>query len=119
MISIVFISLAAIFNALMDSTENEHFFDTIFRGLPQRFWYKRQSWNIAKKIFKWKFDAWHTAKSCMILMIVLAVLTYKPTFKGFLINGYIVHVLDFIVAGAVWNGVFNLFYNRVFSKKKK
>jgi hypothetical protein len=52
---------------------------------------------MAKKIFKWKFDAWHTAKSLMVLMIILAVLTYKPIFKGFIVHGYIVHVLDFIV----------------------
>jgi hypothetical protein len=84
MITLLFISLAAISNAFMDSVENEHFFDTRFRDLPQRFWYKRESWQFAKKVFKWKFDAWHTAKSLMVLMMVLAVLTYEPTFKGFL-----------------------------------
>lgn len=106
MIWILFIALAAMFNSVMDSVENEHFFDTKFRNLNASFWYKRASWNLAKKIFRWKFDAWHTAKSLMILMIVGAVLTYHPR------NW----TMDIFFAGGAWNLSFNLFYNKIWKK---
>ena len=102
----IFIALAAICNAVMDSVENEHVTSTVFRSLNPKFWWKRTSWEYAKKTFGYKWDAWHMAKSGMIIFICLAVVFYHP---------FIV-LVDFIILGALWNLVFNLFYNKVFKK---
>ena len=100
---LAFIAVAAIFNAAMDKVENENFYTSIFRNLNPNFWYKRQSWNKAKKIGGYKFDAWHLAKSLMLLML-------------FLPYGFLISWKFFGIAGLTWIVVFNLFYNRIFKK---
>lgn len=107
MIWIPSIAIAAILNALMDRVENENFYQSIFRDKPTKFWYKRDSWNKAKTIAGWKFDAWHTAKSLMLCFFSIAVVFYKPIFNP---------LYDFGIAGVTWIVVFNLFYNRIFKK---
>lgn len=97
---IAFIILAALFNAVMDSVENEHFFDTVFRDKDKSFWYKRESWNKATQFGGYKFDAWHLAKSAMIFCFVLAILLYRSWFGWW----------DFVIIGVIWNISFNLFY---------
>lgn len=104
MISAILLFLAAVFNAVMDLTESERFYVSVFRNLNERFWYKRVSWKYAKKIFGWKFDAWHVAKSLMIICASLAIVLYKPVFPWY---------IDFVLAGVLWNGTFNLFYNKI------
>lgn len=94
--------LAAFFNALMDSFESEHFFDTIFRKWNQKFWYKRESWKWAKKVWGYKIDAWHLSKSCMVICIAAAVSR---------------NFFEFLVIGLAWNASFNFFYH-VFGRKK-
>jgi len=96
--------IAAVLNALMDRVENENFSSSVFRGLNPQWWYKRESWKHAKKVFGWKFDAWHVAKSSMIISLAFAIVLYKPVFG----------VMDVLIIGAIWNGTFNLFYNRIF-----
>jgi len=104
MVSSVFIILAAICNALMDRVENENFDVSIFKNLNQRFWYKRESWKYAKKIFGWKADAWHISKSAMVVSLVFAIILYLPMFG----------VLDFIIFGLLWNLTFYAFYDHIF-----
>ena len=106
MISILFIALAAMFNAAMDRTEEPvHFNKSIFRLKNKMFWLKSESWKSSKMIFGWRFDAWHVSKSCMVIFMVGAVVFYKSLLP---------YYLDILLFGAVWNIVFNVFYNRVF-----
>lgn len=106
---LIFVFFAAIFNAAMDSIENEHIESTIFRTKNPKFWSKRVSWEFAKKIFQWKYDAWHCFKSSMIICLALAVVTYRPIQTP---------LIDFAVFGWVWNSYFNVFYNYVFKIKE-
>jgi hypothetical protein len=102
--SSLFVMLAAIFNALMDRVENENFDNSIFKNLNQKFWYKRESWKYAKKIFSYKIDCWHLSKSAMIIFLCLAIIFYSPVFR----------ILDFVLFGTIWNLTFSLFYNVLF-----
>ena len=103
MISLFLVILAAIFNAIMDTLENENFYSSWFGNLNERFFYKRISWKYAKKIGGYKLDAWHLAKSCMILSMAGAVVVHNG-------HGW----MPFVYIGIVWNLTFNLFYNKVF-----
>lgn len=105
MISLTLIAAAAIFNALMDAFENENFYESIFKHWNAKFWYKRESWIYAKRLGGYKFDAWHIFKSLMVISLCLAVVLYQPVFKWW---------IDFLIAGAVWNVVFVLFYHKIF-----
>jgi hypothetical protein len=100
MISLTLIILAAICNAVMDILENENFSSSIFRNLNPKWWYKRESWKYAKKVFGWKYDGWHVFKSLMIIFLMLAIVLYHP----------ILGFLDFFLFGLVWNSVFSLSY---------
>src|SRR5688572_13507335 len=98
--------LAAVFNSVMDSVENEHVNDTIFKRFHSRFWHKRDSWDDADKIFGYKLDAWHISKSAMIiclLSIIGLLLWIKP-------EPVISPFWDVILAGGLWNLIFVLFY---------
>lgn len=112
MISLFFWILAAFFNAVMDATENENFYESIFRGKDQRFWYKRESWKYAKKVFGYKIDAWHLSKSAMIICFVLTAIFFDLPVKKW-------HdvVLYIAVGGITWNLSFWLFYHKIFGVK--
>lgn len=104
MLSSLFIILAAICNACMDRMENENFYTSVFKNFNEKFWYKRESWKYAYKIFGWKADFWHIAKSLMIICLCLAIVFYTPVFGW----------MDFVLFGLLWNLTFNIFYNRIF-----
>jgi hypothetical protein len=91
----IYIISAAILNALMDIMENENFFSSRLSNLNQKFWYKRESWKHAKKVFGWKFDSWHVAKSLMVMVLLWAVAD---------------SVIQWLILGAVWNFVFGITY---------
>jgi len=105
---IMFLSFAAMFNAVMDSVENEHILSTVFKNLKVSFWSKLNSWDKAKKLFNYKFDAWHLSKSAMIICFAFS-LCYYDTTLGFW--------QDFILAGCIWNHTFNGFYSHLFISK--
>lgn len=88
----------------MDRIENENFYTSVFRKKNPKFWYKRESWKYTKKIFGYKLDAWHLAKSGMIVSFCLAIVFYIPVFG----------LIDFVLFGLIWNLTFNLFYNHLF-----
>lgn len=94
----------------MDLLENENFSSSIFRNKNPKFWYKRESWKYAKKIFGWKFDAWHIAKSIMVMLLAGSIVTYTPVLG---------RLWDFIVLGGLWNLLFGLFYHNIFKYKYK
>jgi hypothetical protein len=107
MIAAILIVLAAICNSIMDKISH-HFSTSIFKNLNQDFWNPNVSWKVAKRIFGWKYDAWHVFKSTMIVALCLAVVLHEPALKWY---------YEILIAGAVWNGTFNLFYNRIFASK--
>lgn len=87
----------------MDVVENENFFKSVFSNKNQKFWYKRESWKFAKKVFNYKIDAWHIFKSLMVINLCISVVFYSPMFG----------IFDFILFGALWNLIFNIFYNKI------
>lgn len=89
------VSAAAICNAVMDILENENFYSSRFAHLNPKFWYKRESWQHAKKILNWKFDGWHVFKSAMVWMLLWGI---SDSF------------FQWVVLGIVWNVSFNLTY---------
>lgn len=98
----------AMLNSVMDAVENENFFNSVFGYLPQGFWYKRESWKTAKKIFGWKFDAWHCAKSLWIITMAWAIVMYQPVFEY--------KLLDVLLIGLIWNLVFVISYKFLVGK---
>lgn len=107
-ISYVLVSIAAGLNALMDTIgDHVHFNASIFSNWKKEFWSKEISWQYAKKVFGWKYDGWHVAKSIMIICLVVAIVVFKPYYQWW---------VHFISIGLIWNGSFNLFY-KIFNKK--
>lgn len=103
--------LAGILNAFMDTIEEGHFSNSIFKTWDQRFWYKWQSWKYAKKILGYPVDAWHIAKSlwwaCMIIAPIIYIKT-GPIFPHW--------TLDFATFWGVSILTFDLFYDHIFKK---
>lgn len=96
----------------MDKTETIiSFNNSIFKNLNGDFWCKVNS---SERPFIWgtkyRVDAWHLSKSLMIIFMALAIVIYTPVFNW---------LIDFILVGAVWNIVFNLCYNKLFTSWKK
>lgn len=102
MAQVILVALAAMLNAFMDTVgDSVHFNGSIFSKLDPKFWSKDVSWQYATKVFGWKADAWHIAKSGMVVLLVFAML---------LPNGWNFW-LKFIVLGSTWNIFFNIFYS--------
>lgn len=101
------IAVMAFLNACMDAFENENYFESIFKGWRQAFWYKRESWKYAKKLGGYKFDSWHISKTLWVFC--LSALPFC-TFNG---PWWVVVV----GVGLVWNLVFKLFYHVIFRIK--
>lgn len=108
MVAYLFVAFAAFFNACMDAWENENFHESIFKNWNQKFWYKRESWKYARKIFGYRLDAWHIAKSCMVICIGLAI--------GFMDLPHQWWV-KLITIGVIWNVVFVTVYHYLFKIK--
>ncbi len=106
MISLFFWCLAAFFNACMDKM-SWHFEKSCFSELDPKFWNPNVSWKYAKKIFGYKIDAWHLAKSLMIICIILSALSLNIIF------GY---WIDFLIYGMIWNLIFNIYFNKILIK---
>lgn len=113
MISLLFLFLAAAFNAVMDAVENEpNYNESVFKKLPKQFWLKEQSWKFAAKVFGYKIDAWHLSKSAMIICLVMAIIFFDmPVEKWQDVAVYL------IVGGLTWNFTFWLFYHKIFGVK--
>jgi hypothetical protein len=117
LLCIICIALAALSNATMDRLENLPAFNaSVFYKKDAKFWLKEISWRYAKKIFGYKIDAWHIAKSAMVCFLILAVILPlifdPPNLKGYLT------ILIYVAYGIVWNAVFNFSYNKLLKRKK-
>lgn len=107
-----FMALAAFFNAVMDRLETSiSFQQSVFKNRSVAFWCKPISAHNVKFIryTKYRPDAWHLAKSCMLCSLIATAVTYEAVTWWW---------LDFMVLGLVWLGTFNLFYNRLLVSKK-
>ena len=100
---------ASTFSAIADIVENENFSSSVFSKLNVRFWYKRESWKYAKRIFGYKVDAWHLSKSLMICSFVIASVLYET---------FISTVVDIILFGVAYNLNFSLWYHVLLRKRK-
>ena len=97
--------IAAIFNAVMDTLENEPAFNnSIFRNFDKTFWSKEISWKYAKKILNYKVDGWHLVKSAMIFCLVGAIILFRlhPLFMPIWAH--------FVCMGLIWNITFEVSY---------
>ena len=124
MISMILIFLSAICNSIMDVC-SFHYENSVFSKLNPKFWNPAISWknkyidgDVSKGMRKlfWKInyptaftDSWHFFKSSMIILIVGAIVLYKPVISP---------LIDFGIIGVIWNLTFNLFYNKLFVLKK-
>jgi hypothetical protein len=109
MIYLLLVCFAAVLNAFMDTVENENFHKSRFKDLDQKFWYKRVSWMFSISILGYKLDAWHIAKSLMIISLALAFYFYKAQSNHSLLT-------LLINVAVVWNVTFVVFYYKVFRK---
>lgn len=126
-LSLIFWSLAAICNAIMD-VSNHHYSISIFREFNPMWWNGEISWknkyiegdpkfgfrklfpNRKYPICKINYpvqltDAWHLFKSLMIVLLAISVVTYEGYFDNILIT--------ITLYGIVWNLTFNTFYNHI------
>ena len=118
MISLLFVLIGSFFNSCMDAWENENFFESVFKNWDQRFWYKRESWKYARKIFDYRIDGWHLAKTLMVVSVAFAVYTEQFSDQIWHTGILLLDIfIDVLVAGIVWNLGFNLFYHVIFKIK--
>lgn len=118
MISLLFILMASLFNSCMDAWENENYFESIFKNWDQKFWYKRESWKYAHKIFGYHLDGWHLAKTSMIICLCAAIYTEQFSNQVWHTPHLILNIfIDILVAGILWNLGFKLFYHHLFKIK--
>lgn len=116
MISLIFFSLAAICNAVMDTLVH-HYYVSVFRKMKNSsFWNPEKSWLHAIYLphTKYKLDAWHLFKSGMIVMITLSIITFDKYIIWF--NAWWFYSFILIIYGTIWNLTFNLFYNKILRK---
>lgn len=115
-ISLMFFSLAAYFNAVMDTLQF-HFDRSVFSHKDPNFWNPAKSWQAAKFFpgTKYRMDAWHLFKSAMIVSSALSavVLLYGLDF----VMPWWGYPGILIVYGVVWIATFNAFFDVLLLKK--
>lgn len=133
--SLILVTLAAVCNAVMDINQfHWHksifmmFHDKGYRGFSRQWWDSVVSWenkyingDHTRGFIKWRFlgfefnkpvhitDAFHLFKTIMLTFMIGSVVLYETTFNP---------LIDFLILGICWVGVFNLFYNKVLKIKK-
>ena len=129
MISIGFIVLAAISNAIMDNVLF-HYYKSIFKNSRLEQWSNADiSWMnkwkngditqgerfpFSSTIFVWTTDLWHFAQSLMITFFVLAAIFYSPTIS---FDNYIIEVVvSLVVLKATFSLTFELFLSKILVK---
>jgi hypothetical protein len=106
---ILFIILAAICKAVSDTLVH-HYYTSVFRFKDPRFWNPNESYKYTGFLKIWfiktayRADAWHISNSLMIISFCLAIVLHKPVLSWY---------YEFIIAGILFNGTFNIFYNKI------
>jgi hypothetical protein len=131
--SIIFLALAAICNAIMDTCVH-HYYNSIFSKLDPNWWNGETSWK--NKYFEGdptkgrRFiflginypvqltDAFHFFKMLMIFFICASIISYTPC-ELFIDCGstFLSQLIMFVVYGVVWNSTFSVFYNKLLIKR--
>lgn len=131
MISLTFVVLAAICNAIMD-VSLFHYYYSILTKLSSRWWNGANSWankyidnDPSKGRRKCFFgllnlpvqftDSFHLFKSLMIVFMMCAIAFAPKNIFG--IENWIFYSVIIIIFGTAWNLTFNLFYNKILRKK--
>lgn len=109
MITLLLISLAAIFKAVADTLQH-HFDTSVFSKLNLKFWNPVVSCEFAPFIpfTKYRLDAWHLANSGMIICFIAAASINDSIFSFWIIN--------LTMLGIIYNLIFELFYGKIFRK---
>lgn len=98
MIAAVLILLAAICKAVADTIAH-HKSTSIFK--------RSKFWSNGGKILpgtKYRLDGWHISNSGMVICFVVATVLHEPVLDWY---------WEILIGGAVFNLVFNLFYNKI------
>jgi len=134
--------LAAICNAVMDTlADRPHFEQSIFSKYDTEFWLKTDSWdNKYNDIdgdgegdveggFKYKgifgflnnlLDGWHLFQSMMVIFLALSVVLFQFTVNLFIFDNMFLNIFMWVLLlGGLWNGPFNLAYDKFLKKNKK
>lgn len=107
MLPYLFISIAAIFNAVMDTLWTK-FPTSVFKSLNPKWWNPNESWKHYPNFLGWvRLDAFHIFKAGMIGCISLSICFYEPVF------GY----YDIILIPCIWSINFELFYSKLLKAK--
>lgn len=112
MISLLFLCIASLCNAIMD-VSMFRFDKSILKTDNQKWdeWWsdrrKRLYWG--KHFLQQLNDAWHFFKMWMIVFFILAIIFYKPMFAFY---------VDFWIYGIAWNLIFNLFFDHILIKER-
>ena len=124
LLSVLFLSLAALSNAGMDSIQH-HYKTSFANNLDEQFWNPEISWknkyinhDPTQGRIMWLFlkkpviftDGWHLIKAFMILFIVLSILVW---IKG----KWYLKFIYVLAGGLIWGTSFELFYNKKWKKK--
>lgn len=129
-VSLLFIALAAICNAVMDILQF-HYHESIFdkpsdkisyydkwwnphyswrnkyiNGIPS---YGRKKWILGLNYPVQLTDAWHLFKTFMIVFLCLSIVTFEDVYPKTILDD----ILIFCIFGTVWNLTFSLFYNKI------
>jgi hypothetical protein len=142
MISLIFLLLAAICNAIMDICAHK-FNSSIFTKHPKKIkkasWYRwwngyyswrnkynnddpyygrRKLWNTEINYPVQFTDSWHLFKMLMIIFIVLSIITYNGFLYVFLksLQLPLLRWIELSIYGTIWNVTFSLFYHKILKK---
>jgi hypothetical protein len=105
MIRALFIALAAFCKAVVD-TLMFHFETSVFAHNDPKWWNPNVSWQYKKylPLTSYPIDAWHLFNSGMIVFMCVAVALRTKRLKWW---------WEVLIAGAIWNGTFNIAYNLI------
>lgn len=126
--SALFIILAAICNAVMD-TLMHHYYKSIFKKYDPQFWNPYLSWK--NKYVDWDggdhrmkgfvqvSDAWHIFKTLMIVFICISVASF-PMMPQICISDsqFLNYSIYIAIFGVAWNISFNIFYNKILKSEQ-
>ena len=132
MLSILFLALAGMCNAIMDKI-NFHWDDSIFKGSKLEWWanpdvsYKNKWKNNSNSlggekfpgsstVFVWVTDLWHFAQSFMITFFVLGTLFYGDGIVTIFGSNWINMVCDLIILKGAFSLSFELFWSVILEK---
>lgn len=132
MLSILFLALAGMCNAVMDKIVF-HWDDSIFKGSKLDWWanpevsYKNKWKNNSNSsggekfpgsstVFVWVTDLWHFAQSFMISFFVLAALFYGDGIINYFDNNWFNIFIDFMVLKSAFSLTFELFWSVILKK---